>query len=333
MGTCASRTITRGAESPCHEWNSSACRLSHKWGLAHRSAARNGSSRGGAGRGGRADQGPKIGLIAQGGEVGVGGGGGGVEADGQGAAEQGDGSLRVSGRMGLGVEQGHRAGGIVKPVGAGDALEAVDVGLGGGIAKTGSDQGAKLESVGEVRLGVQGDVEVLQGHPRVGLAEQVGQAEMRPGMGRVVGQDAPEVVEGAVGVVVETRETPGNPCDEVVGLSSQGVGEVALGLVVTAEPVQGLGAGGQGGGVAMSQGDRVVEIGQGGGRVAELEADQGPVETGRDEVGVSGQGPIIGVAGLGQPVGRRQGQATVQVRPGKFGRRIVQTLKSCAATS
>ncbi len=143
---------------------------------------------------------------------------------------------------------------------------------------------------------------------------------MRPKVGRVVGQDAPEVVEGAVGVVVEAGEAPGDPRDEVVGLSSQGVGEVALGLVVAAEPVQGLGTGGQGGRVAMSQGNRVVEVRQGGGRIAELEADQGPVEAGREEVGVVGQGAVVGVAGLGQPVGRRQGQAAVQVRPGELGR-------------
>jgi hypothetical protein len=88
-------------------------------------------------------------------------------------------------------------GGVVEALGCGYLEQAVDIGLGGGVAQPGAEQGAELEGIAEVGLGVEGHFDFGQGRVEIIAPQEVSPTEMGAGVARVEGQGAGEVSLGA----------------------------------------------------------------------------------------------------------------------------------------
>ena len=75
--------------------------------------------------------------------------------------------------------------------------EAVDIGLGSGVAQPGAEQGAELEGIAEVGLGVEGRFDLDQGRVGIIAPQEVSPTEMGAGVARIKVQGAGEVGLGA----------------------------------------------------------------------------------------------------------------------------------------
>ena len=81
--------------------------------------------------------------------------------------------------------------------GCGYLEEAVDIGLGSGVAQPGAEQGAQLEGIAEVGLGVKGRFDLDQGRVGIIAPQEVSPTEMGAGVVRIKVQGAGEVGLGA----------------------------------------------------------------------------------------------------------------------------------------
>ena len=84
--------------------------------------------------------------------------------------------------------------------GCGYLEEAVDIGLGSGVAQPGAEQGAQLEGIAEVGLGVEGHFDLDQGRVGIIAPQEVSPTEMGAGVAHIKVQGAGEVGLGACSI-------------------------------------------------------------------------------------------------------------------------------------
>jgi hypothetical protein len=127
------------------------------------------------------------------------------------------------------------AGGVVEAPGCGYLEEAVDIGLGSGVAHPGAEQGAQLESIAEVRLGVEGHFDLGQGRVEIIAPQEVSPTEMGASVARVEVQGAGEVSLGASSISGKAGVPARYQRHRIVRVGLDRLGEGLLSFITAAE--------------------------------------------------------------------------------------------------
>ena len=150
--------------------------------------------------------------------------------------------------------------------------------------------------------------------------QEVSPTEMGAGVARIEVQGAGEVGLGA-GSISRKAGVPARYQRQwivrVGGLDR--LGEGLLSFVTAAETGKCVGPRRPDARGPPTEGDRAVQVACRLIPVAKLQAGQGAVDQGLDEVGVELEGAVVGHPSLAQAAGAGQGEAAVQVWPGEVG--------------